>query len=144
GPGRRGRDHQDRRPGQRREAERGAGRIRRRGRDAVRLLHERDGDLGSRAAGDLAAAERRRDPGRAGGEPLPLRRLHARDPRGEESRWMSREMTDRTSAPPAAGPRGSGLDAPIPNRVEQRIRIEADRTVTAFPGTTEFGEGTRT
>src|SRR2546428_9814191 len=56
---------------------------------------------------------------------------------------MSREVTDRT-ARPTAGPSGSAWDAPIPNRVEQRIRFEADGTVTAFSGKIEFGQGIRT
>ena len=57
---------------------------------------------------------------------------------------MSREVTDRASPRPTAGPRGSAWDAPIPNRVEQRIRFEADGTVTAFSGKIEFGQGIRT
>src|SRR5438128_2705748 len=56
---------------------------------------------------------------------------------------MSREVTDRT-ARPTAGPSGSTWDAPIPNRVEQRIRFEADGTVTACSGKIEFGQGIRT
>src|SRR5207253_3546000 len=96
-------------------------------RAAVRLLHERHGHLRSGAPRARPGARRDVDPRRARGEPLPVRRLRPRDQSGPES-GVFVLMWDRRE----------------PERLEQRIRVEHDGTITAFSGKIDFGQSIRT
>src|SRR5439155_26855416 len=113
---------------------------RRGGRDAVRLLHERDAHLRDGVAARGPPTDGRSDPRCARAQPVPLRRVHARDTR-HQARGRSGGggigSGDRTEPYVTWGERE-------PERVEERIRIEPDGTVVALSGKIAFGQGIRT
>src|SRR5256885_15219377 len=92
----------------------------------MRLLHDRNGDLRGGAPRARAGPGRDLDPGRARGEPVQMRRLRSGYPRRPESCFVL--MRDRRE----------------PERLEQRIRVERDGSVTALSGKIDFGQGIRT
>src|SRR5690606_1835972 len=86
GPGRRARDPHGGGVRRRRGPRPGPGGVRQRGRGPVRLLYTRIDRRDARPARTGAAAERRRDPGGAGGQSVPLHRLRADPRRGAPGR----------------------------------------------------------
>src|SRR5439155_2139371 len=134
------RDHHRRGARARRRAQPASRGVRRGGRDAVRLLHERDAHLRDGVAAPGPATDGRSDPRCARAQPLPLWRVHARDTR-DQARGRGGgggiRSGDRTEPHVTWGERE-------PERVEERIRIEPDGTVVALSGKIEFGQGIRT
>src|SRR5437867_11987086 len=134
------RDHHRRGPRARRRPQPASTGVRRGGRDAVRLLHERDAHLRDGVAARGPATDGRGDPRCARAQPVPLWRVHARDTR-HQARGRGGgggiRSGDRTEPYVTWGERE-------PERVEERIRIEPDGTVVALSGKIEFGQGIRT
>src|SRR5437870_6410690 len=120
-------DHDGRGARRRHEAPPGAASVHRRGRAPVRVLHERNGHLRGRAPRARSPARRDLDPRRARRQSLPLRRVRPRDTSDPTSSGVVL-MWDRREA----------------ERLEQRIRVERDGTVTALSGKIDFGQGLRT
>src|SRR5438105_13943056 len=120
-------DHDGRGARRRNEAPPGAASVYRRGRAPVRVLHERNGHFRGRASRTRSPARRDLDPRSARRQSLPLRRVRPRDTSHPESS-VSVLMWDRRE----------------PERLEQRIRVERDGTVTALSGKIDFGQGLRT